>query len=330
MFQFSFRAPARYGLVVSAFLTLGTLTACGGDSSDNDAIGDDGPTALVLTRENAASTTQFLLLTTEFVPVLMFGIMEEAVIAIEDPCLNDGTRDSEFDDMDRPLRLTFENCLTLDDETSAYRDQHMMNGRVTLGYESNDPMSPVQLNARGLASRYNSLDKGTDTTESQTVALDGEMRLAPTAMLPAVSLTNVTAAITLTVETAQGGDTSKEGFTWRFIDYDQVVTAPDDFLESMSLDGRVVLGQPFNGYVDLETSIAMTYNETDNCPEAGDLTVHGGEGSYLNIAFADSDTVRVTLNGVTDTLTCSEFDDWLYDAPQPFRGEMGRALRIER
>ncbi len=329
MFQFSFRAPARHGIAVSALLALGALTACGGDSSDNDATGD-GPAALVLTQENAASTTQFLLLTTEFVPVLMFGIMGEAVTAIEEPCLNDGTRDGEFDHIDRPLRLVHDNCLTLDDVTPAYRDQHLMNGSVNLEYESNDPMSPARLNARALASRYSTLDKGTDTTESQTVVLDGRMRLAPTSLLPMVSLSNVTATLTLVVETEQGGNTSKDGFTWRFIDYDQIVTAPDDFLETMSLDGRVVLSQPFNGYVNLETSIALTYNETDDCPEAGDLTVHGGEGSYLNIAFADSDTVRVTLNGVTETLSCSAFDDWLYDAAQPFSGEMGRALRIKR
>jgi hypothetical protein len=320
MHVFSFRTAMRHGLAVSALLTLSALTACGGSSSDSPMDEGSEGQLLILTDDNAPAVVQMSSSTANVVPELMFLFIMTGTENGNLGCLNEpeGSADLETD-MDRPLRVAFHDCQFEDWGGLDSR----LNGSLEFVFDTPAPDSPFLLTMTGYEM------KSVDTLngyQEQTLRGNGQLKVTPSASILISSLNDFNGELFIGLVEGVGEDRQESVSRWTFRDYQLGVTEGNLGPEYVTLDGYLGFGAPLNGEVALTTHVPLHYGNVpgNGCPSAGDITAKGGEGTSVNLLFASNDEVLVTLNGVTETFNCEDFQDWLNDTPIPFSAKFTR------
>ncbi|MEP1896554.1 MAG: hypothetical protein ABJQ98_13780 [Alloalcanivorax venustensis] len=320
MHSFSFRTAVRHGLAVSALLTLGALTACGGSSSHSSVTEGSEDRLLVLTDDNAPAVVQMSSATADMAPELLFLFIMYGFENGNLGCLNEPEGSSDLEtDGNRPLRVAFNDCQVED-----YSDlDSRLNGSLEFVFDTPSPDSPFLLTMTGYEMK--SIDTLNGYHE-ETLRGNGQVKVTPSANILISSLNDFNGELFISRVEGVGDDREESVFRWTFRDYQLGATEGTLGPEYVTLDGHLGFGAPLNGEVALTTHVPLHYENGpgDGCPSAGDITANGGEGTSVNLLFASDDEILVTLNGVTETFNCQDFQNWLNATPVPFSARIGR------
>ncbi|ASK32997.1 hypothetical protein CEK62_20875 (plasmid) [Alcanivorax sp. N3-2A] len=296
-------AHSRTRTLVPAVLGALVLSACGGDSSSHH---DSSAGPLKITDDNAAQVVAQTLIAPEIALSLTNFSIPGTIVTSPECQSGSATLETSLDatNNERLSLLSADNCTaTNDDET--FRE--VLDGELQLTYDSPEPASPFFFDAQRF---YVLLELSYEYFNSESLELDGSGKVSSD---PAPSLTeaNFTFKINQKVEN-ETGDASEMNFQLSVKDWSSVVEMLSEEQPGVTTNGRLtpLLAEGLQSYVDVVTNTPRTY-DGDVCSESGDITVNGADNTSINVYFAGSDQITVTVNGVAHDMSCDEFRQWL-------------------
>ena len=285
------------------------LSACN-DSSDNRAPEPSPANAntLVLSDENAAEALRLTLMDMPYrIPGTVFElIMYTSMGASRGSCVNDpeGTMESAMTG-ERPDRVLFDNCLVEDFYEMIFAD-----GLVRFSFDNEEQLSPFTMTMED----YSLRTLYSDPYSEETFTANGTAHITPSPYGSGISgIRDLSGTLTTTYRQGDSQSPEQVSANWSFKDFNLEIGEGGRGPESLTMNGQLGSDTPLQGSVTVTTHITLYHSHDDmaiNCPDSGDVTIEGSEGTSLNLAITDNETILVTLNGVTQTYDCDGFLAW--------------------
>ncbi|MFP1677991.1 hypothetical protein ACLD02_04795 [Alloalcanivorax sp. C16-2] len=294
---------------VAALLATGALLCACNESSSSSAEepGSETPNSLVLSDENAAEALRLALDTPRVLPdALLYLVMYAGMGASQETCLNDpeGTVDGAMTG-NRPDQARFDNCAV----EQYYGETTWADGHVRFAFENEQDVSPFTMTMEDYA--LHTLRP--DPYWEETLQADGAVHISPSSYGMAIaSIRDFNGSLEFT--SRQGGSQNpwQVDSSWTFNGFGLEIEEGGRGPESLTMEGQLSFSSPLQGSVTLTTHVPLyhSHDEMIECPDRGDLTMEGDEGTSLNLSIIDNETLQVTVNGVTDTYDCEGFLEW--------------------
>lgn len=298
-------------LAASAVSLLGLcalLSACN-DSSDTRAPEPSPANAntLALGDENAAQALRLTLMEMPYrMPETVFElIMYTSMGASQGSCLNapEGTMETAMTG-ERPDRALFDNCLIEDFYEMIFAD-----GLVRFSFDNEQQLSPFTMTMED----YSLRTLYSDPYSEETFTANGTAHIIPSPYGSGISgIRDLNGTLTTTYREGDSEHPQQVYANWSFKDFTLEIEEGGRGPEMLTMNGQLGSDTPLQGSVTVTTHIPLyhSHDESTNCPDQGDVTIEGSEGTSLNLAFTDNETILVTVNGVTQTYDCDGFLEW--------------------
>lgn len=296
---------------IAALLTASALLSACNDSSYN-RVPEPSPTnanTLVLSDENAAEALRLTLME---MPYRMSGTLLDlfyyaAQGASQGSCQNDpeGTVDGAMTG-NRPDRALFDNCAV----EKFGGTTTFMDGLIRFSFDNEQQLPPFTVTMED----YSLRTQRSDPYNEETLTANGTAHITPSLYGSGISgIRDLSGTLTTTYRQGDSQSPEQVSANWSFKDFNLEIGEGGRGPESLTMNGQLGADTPLQGSVTITTHIPLYHSHDDmaiNCPDSGDVTIEGSEGSSLNLAITDNETILVTLNGVTQTYDCDGFLAW--------------------
>ena len=298
-------------LTVAAMLaSAALLSACNGSSHDGGAEPQPGtPNTLALSEENAAEALRLTLMDMPYrMPSTLMDLSYYAAVgAGQGSCLNDpeGTVDGAMTGS-RPARALFDNCAV----EEYYGTTTFMGGLIRFSFDNEQMDSPFTVTMED----YSLRTQRPNPYYEETLTANGTAYISPsTGGMGIGEIRDLNGTLTATYRQGDSQNPEQVYSNWSFKDFNLEIGEGESAPESLTMNGQLGSESPLQGSLTITTHIPLYHSHDDmtiNCPDRGDVTIEGSEGTSLNLAFTDNETILVTLNGVTQTYDCDGFLEW--------------------